>query len=125
MSDENVFSIDRAGVREAFAEAIKKEATAALRVAVNMESVGASIRDAFGRKWLSSQDSLLDESVRDALQHALWASVRQAVEEAGVAAMVKEIVTEYVGTPEFREGLKASAIEAIKSTSFHVMPKGD
>lgn len=120
MSDENILTIDKQAVRDAFVEAIRKEATAVIKAATAGDDIARTIREAFAKRWTSDRDNWLEQSVRDAMQHALWSSVQDAIKEAGVADMIKAAVVEHVSTPEFAEAIKQRAIETVKSTTFYV-----
>lgn len=123
MSDENILSIDKQAVKDAFAEAIRKEATAVIKTATAGEDIARTIREAFAKRWTSDRDTWLEQSVRDAMQQALWSSVQDAIKEAGAADMIKAAVVEHVSTPEFAEAIKQRAIETVKSTTFYVKPE--
>lgn len=123
MSDDSILSIDKQVVKEAFAEAIRKEATAVIKAAVAGDDIARTIREAFAKRWASDRDNWLEQSVRDAMQQALWSSVQDAIKESGVAEMIKAAVVEHVSTPEFAAAIKQRAIETVKSTTFYVKPE--
>ena len=123
MSDENLLTIDKQALKDAFAEAIRKEATAVIKEATVGQDIGRTIRDAFAKKWESDRDNWLEQSVRQAMRDALWSSVQDAIKEAGVENMIKAAVVEHINTPEFAAAIKQRAIEAVKGTTFCVKPE--
>lgn len=123
MSSEKILTIDKQAVKDAFDEAIRKEATAVIKAATSVEDIARTIREAFAMRWGADRNTWLEQSVREALQTALWSSVKGAIEASGVDDMIRTAVVEHIGTPEFSEAIKRRAIETVKSTTFYVKPE--
>lgn len=69
---------------------------------------------------MSDKDNRLETSAREALGTAMWRTIQDVIEQAGIKEMVAVIVRDHIETDEFKESLKQRTIDAVKSTTFYV-----
>lgn len=120
---EKILSVDKAQVEEAFRKAISEQVTSALREATVLHDVKSLIKEAFVKKWSDNKDTWIERETHDAFQSAVFNAINEAFRETGINDMLLNAIKEYITTPEYKEIIKARAIQAVNETTFYIRPE--